>query len=51
MDERRDVDGLRDKVSQGIHEQHNNMQGKSSLRVTPTPPFIAFLGIFRVLSP
>ena len=51
MDERRDVGGLRDKGSQGIHEQHNSMQGKSCLRVTPTPPFIDFLGIFRVLIP
>ena len=46
-----DVGGLRDKGSQGIHRKHNSMQGKTSLRVTPTPPFIAFLGIFRVLSP
>ena len=44
MDERRDVGGLIDKGSQGIHGKHNNMQGKSFLRVTPTPLFIAFLG-------
>ena len=37
-------------VSQGIHEQHNNMQGRSVLRVTPHPPFIAFPRGFRVLS-
>ena len=35
---------LRDKGSQGIHGKHNNMQGRSVLRVTPHPPFIAFLG-------
>ena len=51
MDEKRDVGGLRYKGSEGIHGQHNSMQGKSCFRVTPTPPFIAFLGIFRVLSP
>ena len=45
------MNDLRGKGSQGIRRQHNNMQGKSCLRVTPTPPFIAFLGIFRVLSP
>ena len=38
------VGGLRDKGSQGIHEQHNSMQGRSFLRVTPHPPFIDFLG-------
>ena len=37
-----DVGGLRDKGSQGIHGQHNNMQEKCCLRVTPHPPFIAF---------
>ena len=47
---RGNVGGLRDKGSQGIHMQHNNMQGRSDLRVTPTPLFIAFLGDFRVLS-
>ena len=51
MDERGDVGSLRDKGFQGIHGKHNSMQGKSSLRVTPTPTFIDFLGIFRVLSP
>ena len=40
----------RDKGSQGIHGQHNSMQGRSVLRVTPTPPFIAFLGTFRVFA-
>ena len=44
MDERGDVGGLRDKGSQGINGQHNSMQGKNVLRVTPTPLFIAFLG-------
>ena len=46
-----DVGGLRGKESQGINGQHNSMQEKSCLRVTPTPPFIVFLGIFRVLTP
>ena len=31
--------------------KHNSMQGRNELRVTPTPLFIPFLGIFRVLSP
>ena len=44
------VGGLKDKGSQGIHGQHNSMQGRICLRVTPHPPFIAFWG-FRVLSP
>ena len=43
--------GLRDKGSQGIHRQHNSMQGRSCVESDPTPPFISFLGIFRVLSP
>ena len=43
--------GLRDTGSQGIHGKHNSMQGRSVLRVTPHPPFIAFLGTFRVLNP
>ena len=30
--------------SQSIHVQHNNRQGRNVLRVTPHPPFIAFLG-------
>ena len=42
------VNGLRGKWSQGTHGQHNSMQGRNVLRVTPTPLFIAF---FRVLSP
>ena len=46
-----DVGGLRGKESQGIHGQHKSMQEKSCLRVIPHPPFIAFLGTFRVLSP
>ena len=41
---RGDVGGLRGKESQGIHGKHNSMQGKSCLRVTPHPPFIAFWG-------
>ena len=36
---------------EGIHRQHNNMQGRSSLRVNPHPPFIAFSRDFRFLSP
>ena len=48
---RKGCGGLRDKGSQGIHGKHNSMQGRSDLRVTPTPLFIAFWGIFRVLSP
>ena len=51
MDERGDVGGFRDKGSQGIHGQYNSMQGRSVLRVTPHPPFIAFFWGFRVLSP
>ena len=43
------VGGLRGKESQGIHEQCNSMQERSCLRVTPTPPFIAFL--VRALAP
>ena len=39
------------KRSQSIHGQHNNMQMRSVLRVTPHPPYISFLGTFRVLSP
>ena len=46
-----DVGGLRGKESQGIHGKHNSMQERCCLRVTPTPPFIAFLGTFRVLIP
>ena len=30
--------------------QHNSMQGRNVLIVTPHPPFIAFLRGFRVLS-
>ena len=37
--------------SQRIHRQHNNRQGRSVLRVTPHPPFIASPTDFRVLSP
>ena len=39
------------RVSRHPLGQHNSMQGRSVLRVTPTPLFIAFLGLFRVLSP
>ena len=42
---------LEAKRSQDIHGQHNSMEEKSCLRVTPHPPFIAFLRTFRVLSP
>ena len=31
--------------------KHNNRKRRSELRVTPTPLFILFLNIFRVLSP
>ena len=37
-------------VSRNSHGQHN-VREWSDLRVTPTPLFILFLGIFRVLSP
>ena len=40
-----DVGGLRGKESQGIHGQHNSMQERSSLRVTPHPPFIVVFGV------
>ena len=35
-----------EKVSQGIHGKHNSMQERSCLRVTPHPPFTAFLGLW-----
>ena len=41
----------RQRVSRNPLGQHNNMQGRIFLRVTPTPLFIAFLGLFRVLNP
>ena len=38
-------------VSRHLHEKHNDREMRSDLRVTPTPLFILFLKIFRVLSP
>ena len=38
-------------VSRHSHGKHNNRERRSELRVTPTPLFILFLKIFRVLSP
>ena len=38
-------------ISRHPLEQHNNMERRNVLRVTPTPLFILFLNIFRVLSP
>ena len=38
-------------VSRHLLGQHNSMQGRNVLRVTPTPLFIAFLGLSRVLNP
>ena len=40
--EERECGWLGRQMSQGIHGQHNSMQGRSCLRVTPHPPFIAF---------
>ena len=37
-------------VSRHPHGKHNNRERRSDLRVTPTPLFILFLEIFRVLS-
>ena len=41
----------RQRVSKHPLGQHNSMQGRIVLRVAPTPLFIAFFGIFRVLTP
>ena len=41
----------RQRVSRNSHGQSNDREMRSNLRVTPTPLFILFLGIFRVLSP
>ena len=41
----------RQMVSRNSHRQHNDREMRSDLRVTPTPLFILFLDIFRVLSP
>ena len=49
--EERECGWLERQRSQGIHGKHNNMQGRSVLRVTPHPPFIAFPRGFRVLTP
>ena len=38
-------------VSRNPLGQHNSMQGRNLLRVTPHPPFIVFPRDFRVLSP
>ena len=49
--EERESGWFESKRSQSIHEQHNNMQMRIILRVTPHPPFIVFPRDFRVLSP
>ena len=41
----------RQRVSRHSHGKHNDREMRSDLRVTPTPLFILFLEIFRVLSP
>ena len=51
MDERESEWLERQMVSRHSLEQHNNMQERNDLRVTPTPLFIDFLGFFRVLRP
>ena len=38
------------RVSRHSHGKRNDKEMRSDLRVTPTPLFILFLGIFRVLS-
>ena len=49
--EERECGWFERKRSQSIHEQHNNRQERSVLRVTPHPPFIVFQMDFRVLIP
>ena len=49
--EERESGWFESKRSQRIHRQHNNMQMKSVLRVTPHPPNIVFPRGFKVLSP
>ena len=51
MDERESEWLERKIVSRHSLEQHNNMQGRNDLRMTPTLLFILFLKTFRVLSP
>ena len=51
MDERECGLLERQTVSRHPLWKHNNIQGRNDLRVTPTPLFISFLGLFRVLSP
>ena len=41
----------RQMASRHSHRKHKDMEMRSDLRVTPTPLFILFLKIFRVLSP
>ena len=41
----------RQMVSRNSHGKHNDRERRSDLRVTPTPLFILFLEIFKVLSP
>ena len=48
--EERECGWFERQMSQSIRGQHNNRQGRSALRVTPHPPFIAFPRGFRVLS-
>ena len=50
MDEREGEWLERQMVSRHSLGQHNNMERRNDLRVTPTPLFILFLNIFRVLS-
>ena len=49
--EERESGWFESKRSQSIHGQHNNMQMRSVLRVTPHPSFIEFPRGFRVLIP
>ena len=51
MDEREGEWLERKMFSRHSLRQHNNMERRNDLRVTPTPLFILFLKIFRVLSP
>ena len=51
MDEREGEWLERKMVSRHSLGQHNSIEERNDLRVTPTPLFIAFLGFFSVLSP
>ena len=51
MEEREGEQIERQIVLRNSHGQHNNRERRSELRVTPTPLFILFINIFRVLSP